>query len=553
MRAVFAAGVLAGGSGCQDGGSASGDTDGAEDGSSGDETGSTGDPGLPDMPGASCGDSPGRVGLQRLTRAEYNRTVRDLFGVTSNPADVLPPEPTTDGFGNNASSLGVDPQMAALLLDVAETVAIEAMDGGAIESCEASAESDCVSVALRGLALRVYRRPPTDEELDGLSSFVSEAEAAGDGVDVGLRNAVMAMLMAPQFLYRSVPPTSAQADAGDVVALDGYAVATRLSYFLWGSTPDAELLLRAGDGSLSDPEGLRTQFDRMLADPKADAFFEGFVAQWLQLGKLQDIAPDPEAFPTFGEDTREAMADELRLFFEGVRSRDASVLEFVTGNETYVNAELAELYGIEGITGAELVPVTTDPQQRAGVMTTPAVLAMTSDPDRTNIVKRGVWLAENILCAAPPAPPPDVAPLPDAGPGETERERLERHRTDPACASCHVLIDPLGFSLQGYDPLGRWRTEVDGEGVDDVGELPDGTSFSGAIELAEAIGTHDRFGECVTEKMMTYALGRAMASDDECRLEEIASMAATVDGTFSEFLWTVVTSDAFMTEVAFEE
>lgn len=534
-------------SGCQAGGDNDVvDTDGGDSGDTGDD-GSGGSTGLPDMPGAECGDSPGRVGLHRLTRAEYNRSVRDLFGVYGQPANILPPDPTTDGFDNNASSLGVDPTTATLLLEVAEAVATEAMQAGSLPRC-ATADGACIEAGLRDLALHVYRRPPTDEEIAGLTAFVAAAEADGDGTDIGVRNATMAMLMAPQFLYRSVPPTDDQAASGGIVALDDFAVATRLSYFLWGSTPDDALLERAAAGELRDADVLREQFDRMLADPKSDALYEDFVAQWLQLGKLGDVLPDPNVYPAFGEDLREAMEDEVRLYFGGLRGREGSVLELINGTQTYANEVLAEVYGIEGVTGETMVPVSTDPEQRAGVLTMPAVLAMTSDPSRTNIVKRGVWLAENILCAAPPPPPPGIEPLDDPQPNETERERLERHRTDPGCASCHLLIDPLGFSLENYDALGRWRTEVDGEPVDNVGELPDGTSFRGAIELSAEL--EERFGTCVSEKMMTFALGRAMGADDECRLDDIATRAATVDASIDDFLWTIVTSDAFMTEAA---
>lgn len=534
-------------SGCQ-GGNGVAETDGMD--ASGEETdGTEGSTGLPDMPGADCGDSPGRVGLHRLTRSEYNRTVRDLFGVEGNPADILPPDPTTDGFDNNASSLGVDPTSATLLLEIAETVATEAMDDGALPSCD-TGDDACIDAGLRGLALRVYRRPPTDEEIAGLAGFVGAAEADGDGTDVGFRNAVMAMLMAPQFLYRSVPASNTQTAGGEIVALDDYALATRLSYFLWGSTPDDGLLDRAAVGELRDPDVLRAEFDRMLADPKSDALYEDFVAQWLQLGKLGDVLPDPDTFPTFGEDLRVAMADEVRLYFGGLRARGGSVLEFIGGHQTYANEALAELYGIEGVQGDAMVPVSTDPERRAGVLTMPAVLTMTSDPTRTNIVKRGVWLAENILCAAPPPPPAGIGPLGDPQPNETERERLERHRTDPACASCHVLIDPLGFGLENYDALGRWRTEVDGNPVDNLGELPDGSTFSGAVEMSAVL--EDSFGTCVSEKMMTFALGRAMGADDTCRLEDIASRAATPEASIDDFLWTIVTSDAFMTEVASE-
>lgn len=524
------------------------DTEGPADSDDGSSSG--GDP--PDMPGANCGDSPGRVGLHRLTRAEYNRTVRDLFGVESSPADLFPPDPATDGFDNHAQSLSIDAQLASLMLDAAEIVAAEAMqsDTGDIIACDPGAQSDCADDTIRALALRVYRRPPTDAEVDGLLEFVADAQDDGDTFEIGVENAIVAMLMAPQFLYRSVPAASPEAGAGEIVALDDYALASRMSYFLWGSTPDDALLARAAGGELRGETGMRAEFDRMLADPKADALFEGFVSQWLSLGRLDSVLPDPDAFPIWNDALRDSMHEETRRFFEGIRSRDASALEFVVGTQTYANAALAEIYGVDGPTGDDFESIATDEERRAGVLTMPAILAMTSDPERTNIVKRGVWLAENILCAAPPPPPPGIGPLPDPAPDETERERLERHRSNPSCASCHMLIDPLGFGLESYDVLGQWRDEVDGQPVDNLGELPSGEQFSGAVELGRLIAADGSFSECVSEKMMTYALGRTMTSEDDCRIEEIASRSVSSDSTFSDLLWTVVTSDAFQTEVA---
>jgi hypothetical protein len=515
-----------------------------------DESGSTGDD-----PGADCEVAPGRVGLQRLTRAEYNRTVRDLFGVQSAPADDFPPDSTTSSFDNNAASLTASPQLVELLLAAAESVADEAMANtrGAIVQCDPGAP-DCARESIAGLALRVYRRPATAAELDDLLARFEFARTEGEDFDGAIEHALVAMLVSPQFLYRNVPSGSAgPLQPGEIVALDDYEVATRLSYFLWGSTPDDELLARAGEGMLRDREVLRAEFDRMLADPKAAALYDGFVAQWLQLGKLGSATPAPTAFPQWSEQLRAEMIEETRLFFGDLLQRDGSALELVTGQQTFANEAIAALYGVEGTTGAWFGPIATDPTQRAGVLTMPAILTMTAGPEQPNIVKRGVWLAESILCAAPPPPAEGVPAEPVPQPGETERERLERHRTDPSCASCHNLIDPLGFAFEHYDALGRWRDEADGEPVDDRGNLPDGTEFTGVAEMAELLASGDDYPECVTQKLMTYALGRTTNGDDECVVSAIAEARVTADATLSDLLWTIVTSDAFLTEATLED
>ncbi len=290
----------------------------------------------------------------------------------------------------------------------------------------------------------------------------------------------------------------------------------------------------------------------MLGDPKADALYDGFLAQRLQLGKLAAASPDPTAFPQFTDAVRDQMLEETRLFFASMQDRDASMLEIVNGTQTFANETLAAIYGIDGVMGTDLVPVTTDPSQRAGILTMPAVLTMTSGPQSPNIVKRGVWLAETILCAAPPPPPEGVPPAPDPQEGESEREQLARHRQDPSCASCHNLIDPLGFAFENYDALGAWRVDIDGEPVDNLGSLPDGREFAGVVALAEILASGQEYPTCATSKAMTYALGRTMSVADSCVLAEIGAQTVTEASTFSDILWAIVTSDAFQTEQVVE-
>ncbi|MCA9650087.1 MAG: DUF1592 domain-containing protein [Myxococcales bacterium] len=540
---MLAVGLLLTAAACKDDPGPSADTDG-EDGTGGDE----------DTDGVgACEQAPGRVGLRRLTRAEYDRTVRDLFGVSSAPAQRFPPDSSTGGFDNNAKSLTISPQLASLLLDAAEEVAAEAManDAGQIIACDPSVVPSCARDTLRSLARRVYRRPPTEAELDDLMTLVAFAEDEGDGFAAGIEHALQAMLMAPQFLYLSVPADSmGRLQAGERVPLDDYALASRLSYFVWGSTPDDALLDRAEAGELHDPDALRAELDRMLADPRSEALYNSFVVQWLQLGKLAAATPDPDAFPQYSDALRDEMLEETRLFFEDLRARDGSMLELLTSNRTFANEELAAIYGVEGVTGSALVPIETDPTQRAGILTMPAVLTMTSGPQQPNIVRRGVWLAEALLCVTPPPPPAGIPPAPDPSPGETERERLERHRQDPSCASCHDLIDPLGFGFESYDALGQWRTSVEGQPVDDLGTLPDGTDFRGAVELSQALAQSEAFPTCVAEKLVTYALGRATTAQEDCMLAEIGLDHVTPDSTVSDLVWAVVSSDAFQMEIA---
>lgn len=544
---VLGLALLAACRGGGDGGQSPSDTGGTTGGSEG--TAGEGDTGID-----ACESTPSRVGLQRLTRAEYNRTVRDLFGITSNPADGFPPDSSTNGFDNNAKSLTVSPQLTSLLLGAAETIAAEAVANqlATLLPCDPVADSSCTRDSVAAIATRVYRRPPSDAELDDLMVLVDFAATEGDPVSSGIENAIIAMLMSPQFLYRSIPTDTAAPELGERVVLDDWALATRLSYFLWGSTPDDALLARAAAGELQDEDALRLEFERMLADPKSAAFYDGFVSQWLQLGKLGAATPDAAMFPTFDEDLRQAMTDETRMFFDDLRQRDGSPLEIVTGTNTFANAALAGIYGVEGVTGDALVPITTDPAQRAGVLTMPAVLTMTSGPSAPNIVRRGVWLAEAILCVAPPPPPAGVPPAPDPMAGESERERLARHRQDPSCASCHDLIDPLGFGFENYDALGSWREQVDGEDVDNAGTLPDGRTFAGMVELGGLLATGTDYPTCMTSKVMTYALGRTVTPDDACVVEAIGAQTVTADAALSDLLWAVVTSDAFRTETLTE-
>jgi hypothetical protein len=243
----------------------------------------------------------------------------------------------------------------------------------------------------------------------------------------------------------------------------------------------------------------------------------------------------------------------VRSFFEDLRSHDGSVLDLIDGTQTFANAELSAVYGISGVTGTALQPVATDPTQRAGLLTMPAILTMTSGPLEPNIVRRGVWLAENILCAKPPPPPEGVPPAPDAMPGETERQRLARHRANPTCSSCHNLIDPLGFAFESYDAIGAYRDVAQGVPVDNQGTLPDGRTFAGVVELVGLLKQGNEFPTCATQRLMTYALGRTVESTERCLASAIGEQTVTANSLLSDWLWAITTSDAFQLREAPEE
>lgn len=531
------------------------ESDGSIDGSDGADA-SSGDAGpnepeqVPPAVDISACDpvSPGRVTLQRLSRGEYNRTLRDLFDVTVTPAATFPPDSSTQGFDNNAASLTVSPQLAELLLSAAEEVAAEALSTArdAILICDPldAGRDACAHEILENLALHVFRRPATSDEIDDLMPFVAFGEDEGDGFEGGIQYALEAMLVSPQFLYRGIPSGSEPLD-GTVVALDDFALATRLAYFVWGSTPDEQLLQAAADGSLREPRALRAQLDRMLADGKSSALFDGFASGWLGLGRLDAATPDASVLPAWNEQLRADMAEETRLFFTDLVQRDGSALELVNSSSSFLNGALARLYDVPGIDGADFVKAELDPDERAGVLTQAAILTMSSDPTRSNVVRRGAWIADSILCAKPPPPPPGVPPLPEPVAGESERERLARHRTSPSCNSCHALIDPLGFALESYDAIGAHRTDIDGMPVDDVGTLPDGRSFEGAIELARLLESDDLYKSCITKKLATYALGRVTRDDEQCLIGAIGRATVGPDQGFSDLLWAIVTSAAF--------
>ena len=407
------------------------------------------------------------------------------------------------------------------------------------------------------LATRAFRRPVSPGEVARLVKFVDLASQNGEGFERGVQLALQAVLVSPQFLYRveldrrppqgppGVAPKGGKAPAG--LPIGEFELASRLSYFLWSSMPDDELFALAKAGKLREGDNLRKQVDRMLADPKANALVEDFAGQWLQLRTLKTLSPDKGRFPGFDADLRAAMVKETELFFGAVVRENRSALDLLDADFTYLNARLARHYGVDGVAGDDFRRVAlAKGGPRGGVLTQASVLTVTSNPTRTSPVKRGKWILEQVLGDPPPPPPPDVPDL-DKGPLKgTLRQRMEQHRANPSCASCHARMDPLGFGFENFDAIGAWRDKDGDDPVDPSGELPSGQKFRGPKELKTILRGRDKdFVHCLAEKLLTYAIGRGVEYYDACAVEAIVERSARGGYRFHDLIHEVVKSDPF--------
>lgn len=413
--------------------------------------------------------------------------------------------------------------------------------------CNPNSGRDCVTRIVSRLARRAYRRPVAAEEVADLLRFVDLATDEGLSTEQGVQLAIQAMLVSPHFLFRierDPDPTDPRA----IHEIGDFELASRLSYFLWSSMPDDELLDLAQAGKLQDPEVLETQVDRMLADKRSAAFAENFSGQWLETRNLDSVDPDPELFPTWGPELREAMKSETSLFFDAILRENRPLGEFLDADFTFLNATLAKHYGIEGISGEQFRRVDLSTNQRGGILSHASVLTVTSYPTRTSPVIRGKYVLENILGAAPPPPPPDIPALEEAGagPNASVRQQLEAHRASPACASCHARMDALGFGLENYDAIGHWRTEEGELPLDSSGVLPNGKAFESPAELRKILlDDIDEFAGAMTEKTLIYALGRGLEPYDRITIKNIRKQLAADGYRFQTLLHAVVDSLPF--------
>lgn len=411
--------------------------------------------------------------------------------------------------------------------------------------------SEAAYRVLRPVMERAFRRVVTDDEVFRYTRLVTRAvDDMGETYEAGISLALQAILVSPDFLFRleKDPP------AGSTERhLDDFEIASRLSYFLWSSMPDEELLQLARFARLKDPDVLKQQVQRMLQDPKADALVHNFASQWLNLRNLDEVTPDKKKFK-FNDQLRDDMRRETELLFQAIIKEDRSVEDLLTADFTFLNQRLAEHYGMDGVKGDEFERVSLQGTKRSGVLTHASILTLTSDPGRTSPVKRGKWIMENILGEAPPPPPPNVPELEETAKSSPEaslREQLAKHREDPGCASCHKVMDPLGLGFENFDAVGRWREEDNGKPIDASGELPGGESFDGSLQLIRVIQKQrDKYFRTLTEKMLVYAIGRGTHYYDKCAVDKCLERMKEQNYRFSSLIESIVLSDPFLKKSA---
>ena len=402
------------------------------------------------------------------------------------------------------------------------------------------------SIVLGRLASRAFRRPATNREVARLTELAATVRADGGTYEESIQVALQAILVSPHFLFKVEQPHEAGKD-GQMPEISEYELATRISYFLWSSMPDDELLLLAHRGQLRDRDSLFGKVGRMIQDPRANQFVENFAGQWLQLRSLDNVQPDTRIYRGFDEHVRELMRRETLTFFAGVMRKNMPVTKLLSADFTYLNEDLAKFYGIKNVVGDEFRPVSLQGTARGGLLTHASVLTVTSNPTRTSPVKRGKWILDNLLNMPPPPAPANVPELEKSKLVGTLRQRMEQHRASPACAVCHNMMDPLGFALENFDAVGRYRTLDGGDEIDASGSLPDGTEFNGITDLRELLSTtrRDEFVRCLAEKMLIYSIGRGTEYYDQCAIDEIVTRTKDNDYRFAFLIAAIIDSDPF--------
>ena len=498
---------------------------------------------------------PGRVTLHRLNRAEYNNTVHDLLGTKLTPAEDFPIDDRGNGFDNMADVLTLSPLHLSVYHTAAKALAAEALSNAtqraALITCDLAQGDSCVRQVLKGFAYRAWRRPIADAELDRMVAVVAVAKSNGDTAEVGLGLALRALLMSPHFVFRvelDQDPTSLAPHA-----LSGFELASRLSYFLWSSTPDSALMASAESGALNTAATLKEQATRLLADARARSIIDNFAGQWLHLRAVDSLEPDHTLFPNVDAPLLGAMKSETELLFKDIAFQGTPLVQLLTANYTYLNDRLATHYGLPAVGSAELKKVDLSGNaQRGGFLTQGGFLTLTSHVNRTSPVVRGKWVLDELLCATVPPPPPNVnlAGVSMAKEqGLTQRQALEVHRADPTCNSCHQLMDPIGLGLENYDAVGVYRDMDAGKPIDANGQLPSGETFVGSKELAARVAAKPEFARCAARKLYSYALGRPPVETaghmDGPTLDSLAQGLTSNNFSFAQLAEQIVTSPTF--------
>lgn len=461
---------------------------------------------------AELAPDPGRPTLRRLNRFEFGNAVRDLLQIEIDVERDLPEDASSEGFDNQGDVLFVTPRIAELLFDATERAIETYVEQGGPQRDGLVGDEEAAPGLTRFLE-RAFRRPPTAGE-------VSARAALLEGED-GARALVASVLLSPHFLYRVERDLELELPW----RLSAWELATRLSFFLWAAPPDDELRDAARDGSLLEGDVLLAQVERLLDDPRSEALATRFAGRWLGFADLLTLGVDTRRFRGTGAGLKRSMMRESTSFFDALVREDRSLLELIDSNTTFLDATLAKHYGIDGVEGGKMRRVELSDRRRGGVLTQASVLTVTSQPLRTSPVVRGAWVLDRLFGAPSPPPPPNAGSLPaddQQDDGLTLRQRLEQHRADPSCASCHARIDPLGFALENYDGVGRWRDEDHIGPIDASAVLPSGRAIDGIVDLKDALLEEpEKIARGTTEALLVYALGRPLEPADEAVVSEI--------------------------------
>jgi hypothetical protein len=492
--------------------------------------------------GAGLDADPGRVSMRRLTKLEYDNTVKDLLGVTSTPAARLGVDEPVAGFDNLADGLHMSPDRYLQYFEAAATLADAVWDDVALKNrivtCAPDTTGKCARDVIRAFGLRAWRRPLADDEVDSLGKFADAALGETADFSIAMKRVVTVMLSSLPFLYKiEIDP---QPDTTAPHALTGYELASRLSYLLWSSMPDAELF-GLGDG-LRAPDVLSAQLDRMLDSPRSDAFVESFAGQWLGARELVAHGVSRGPFPEWDQALQEAMTKEMHLYFVDFFDRPMS--EFLTADVHFANARLGAHYGISPpVPGPDFVRV-KEPMWKTGFLGLAGFLTLTSREDRTSPSRRGSWILEHLLCAPPGGHPPEINPRLDIGSAAVNlRTVLNQTLLQASCKTCHATFDGVGFALENFDAIGRFRSNYTPTEPIDASGMLGGVTFTGAIELAAALAADPRVATCAARKALSYSLGRALTAEDDARVT--ALVGSWKQGTVRQLLHAIVASDAF--------
>ncbi|HBQ17645.1 MAG TPA: hypothetical protein DEF51_43130 [Myxococcales bacterium] len=506
-----------------------------------------------DGPGPAAGCDLPQVDLaplEHLTRAEYDRATTHLLGFEARAARDFAADDDTSGYEVGAR---VSPLLAEQYVDAAESLAeqLVATRFDALLDCDVAAmgEDACARQLISRFGMRAFRRPLEADEAERLFALYQVGRAYD--FRTGIQVVIQGVLSAPSFLYHVESAPDPAARPGDTVALDDFAVASRLSFFLWGSIPDDTLLEAAGAGELSEPAGLEAQARRMLEDERAIAGVRDFARQWLHLDVLEGARRDAERYPDFEADTGHRLRASVERYVEDAfLTEGGDVDTLLLGTHAYVDGPLARSYGIDGVEGDDLQRVELDPSQRAGLLTQPGLLTVLSKPNQSDPIHRGLFVRTRLLCQQLPPPPDDIAVVaPDPAPGLSTRERFAEHSQNERCRGCHQLMDPIGFGFEHYDAMGRWRELDEGATVDATGEVlatvdADG-AFYGVPELAGLLAGSQQVRECVAMQLFRYAMGRTETEWDLCSVQRLQEDFHASGYDLRALMIAVVQSDAF--------